>query len=107
MISTAHKSRVRTTGLIVVAFYATVMVLAVACTFGDPAGGHDHHQHRGQLSHSALCLWACQANIGVGLVDDPDDGLPLVAVGESVALAVVPLHDVPLSLLHLRGPPLG
>jgi hypothetical protein len=107
MIRMAHKSRLRTTGIIVVAFYATVMILAVACSFGNSVGEHGHHHHEGQAAHSALCIWACQANIGVALLSVPDRGHPtLVAYGRVLVPTITPAFT-PLGSLYLRGPPLG
>lgn len=107
MIGAAYSKTLKTTGTVVVAFYVAVMVLAVACSFGDSAGGHEHHHHSDQSAHSALCLWACQANIGVALLSGPDDGHPtLVAYELALPLSSTPTFES-FGLLYLRGPPLG
>ncbi|TKB82166.1 MAG: hypothetical protein E8D45_00915 [Nitrospira sp.] len=107
MIGMTHRRMLQTTGGVMVAVYAAVMVLAVACAFGQATPTHAHHQQGDQSAHSALCLWACQANVGAGLLSAPDG-----RYAQSVALAhPLPLFFavsiLPIGLLHLRGPPLG
>jgi hypothetical protein len=107
IIGAAHRRTLRTTGAVVVSFYAAVMMLALACSFGEPAGGHDHHHHAGQSAHSALCIWACQANIGVALLSVPGDGRPTLMASEGAPMALDAPTLVSARVLHLRGPPLA
>ena len=107
MISLPRRQTLTVTGGVMVAVYAAVMILAVACAFGHAGPAQAPHQHSGPSAHSALCLWACQANVGAGLLSAPDGRYT-----QSVALH----HPLPfffaisilsIGLLHLRGPPLG
>lgn len=107
MIDVTHRRSFQATGAVMAALYAVVMVVAVACAFSHTAPTHAHHSPDDPSSHSALCLWACQANAGAGLLSTPDGRYTQsVALDHPLPLFFA-LSILPIGLLHLRGPPLG
>ena len=105
MIGVRHRRTFQTTGAVLAALYAVVMVLAVACAFGHTTPTHAHHQPHDPSSHSALCLWACHADVGTGLQSAPDRSRPHDVVLAQVLPLLFVVTITPLSVLRLRGPP--
>lgn len=107
MIPLTRRQTLTVTGGVMVAFYAAVMILAVACAFGHASPAHAHHQQGDQSAHSALCTWACQATVGADILSAPEGWHPQsVALDHPLPLFFA-ISILPIGLLHLRGPPLG
>lgn len=53
--------------LVLATLYLTLSLSAVACLFAHQAPPGSAHHHKGGVTHSSLCAWACHANPTVDL----------------------------------------
>jgi hypothetical protein len=53
--------------LAIATLYLTLSVSAVACLFAHESQPGSAHHHKGGVTHSSLCSWACHANPTVDL----------------------------------------
>jgi hypothetical protein len=87
------------------AVYLTLSVSAATCLFTHQAPPHSTHHHSGEVTHSLLCAWACQANQPVdGPIARPDSQ-PLTLVGLVLLLAAIQPSGFLAVLAPSRAPP--
>jgi hypothetical protein len=85
--------------------YLALGIGAATCLFSHEAPSETAHHHAGGMTHSPLCVWACQANQSV-------DQVPAPAAIESlflISLVVLDGISLPSSVLQYqaqsRAPP--
>ncbi len=80
-----------------VVLYVALAIGAVACR-ANPIERGAHHHHS-QMTHSALCAWACQANPTIGLLIE----VPPVVLLQLVSLLTLLQITVPARPIALIG----
>jgi hypothetical protein len=87
-----------------VALQAILSVAAAACLFDHAASPHAGHHH-GPRGHSTLCVWACQANPGSGLVEAAPPVQPVLLALFLSIVSWCSLAGIRRYRLSPRGPP--
>ncbi|MBM4123777.1 MAG: hypothetical protein FJ246_02290 [Nitrospira sp.] len=91
--------------------YVVLAIVASVCLFDHPASQASSHHHSSQQSgkavHSALCVWACQANPGTSLVSAVPLVQPVLLVLVLLLVSCSVLSRFRRYQLFPRGPPHG
>ena len=88
------------------ALYLALAIGTAGCLFlHAERPGASHHQSSSHPAHSALCVWVCQANPTVAIVDDPPPSVILQLAVLLLLLSPSLTQRLLLSLSDSRAPP--